>query len=42
MADGNDPDADSYDYGIGKFVSSSLDLDFDGQDELEYAATKRM
>lgn len=41
MADGNDPDADSYDYGIGKFVSSSLDLDFDGQDELEYAATKK-
>ena len=40
MADGDDPSLDSYDYETGTFRSSSLDLDFDGIDELEYAATK--
>ena len=40
MADGDDPGEDSYDYTSQKYVSSSLDLDFDGMDELKYAATK--
>ena len=40
MGDGNAPSFDSYDPTTGDPISSSLDLDFDGIDELEYPAYK--
>ncbi len=39
IADGNDPAEDTFDSG-GHLVSQSLDLDFDGFDEIELGATK--
>ncbi|MBO5468056.1 MAG: hypothetical protein J6A02_11560 [Prevotella sp.] len=39
MSDGNNSGADMYDYHTGFCQSSPLDLDFDGSDDLVYAAT---
>ena len=39
MADGNDPADDSL-LGAGRYYNQSLDLDFDGNDEIKLAATK--
>lgn len=40
MADGTNPEADMYDPVTRQYVSSPLDLDFDEQDDIQYAATK--
>lgn len=40
MADGTDPGTDTHNLENGTFYSQNLDLDGDGNDEIEYAATK--
>lgn len=40
IADGTDPGKDMRMLSTGEFVSSPLDLDFDGEDDIKYAATK--
>ncbi len=40
MADGADPAEDMRHYGEGEYLSSPLDLDFDGLPDIQYSATK--
>lgn len=40
MSDGNDPADDMIKADLSSYCSQSLDLDFDGIDEIEYSATK--
>ncbi len=40
MSDGTDPEVDMTTYEKGEYISSPLDLDFDGSPDIQYAATK--
>lgn len=40
IADGTNPAADMHVLSTGRYVSSPLDLDFDGEPDIQYAATK--